>query len=188
VGEGAKILDGEWALMLIKIMNNFAAILTRLQGAIAVVSARERHLTVLLVAVWGRIGRIRARLERLIALWRAGMLPKPRLPGVAGARAVMRAPSIIPTHPGWLLGVVGEAGAVRGQLEMLLSEAECVAFLAAVPQAVRILRPLSRMLGIGVKPIKRCKPQPVWRVPRRLAPLEAPSGLVLGPGGRLIYV
>ena len=56
-------------------MLNFTSVLTALQAAIAVVAARERALTVLLVAVWGRIGRISTRLERLIALWRAGMLP-----------------------------------------------------------------------------------------------------------------
>ena len=72
-------------------MINFTHILTGLQAAIAVVSARERALTALLVAVWGRIGRIRRKLERLIALWRAGMLPKPRksragLAGGGGAR------------------------------------------------------------------------------------------------------
>ena len=64
--------------MLIKLMFNFSAIFTDLQAAIAVVAARERRLAVLLVAVWGRIARMRTRLERLIAQWRAGTLPKPR--------------------------------------------------------------------------------------------------------------
>ncbi|MBC7634106.1 MAG: hypothetical protein H7251_00750, partial [Acetobacteraceae bacterium] len=52
-------------------MNNLFLILADLQAAIAARAARDRNLTVLLVAVWGRIGRIRRRLERLIALWRA---------------------------------------------------------------------------------------------------------------------
>jgi hypothetical protein len=71
-------------------MLNFSFILTGLQAAIAVVSARERHLTVLLVAVWGRIGRMRVRLERLIRLWRAGMLPKQRASQGAGRSIFIR--------------------------------------------------------------------------------------------------
>ena len=39
-------------------MLNFTHILSGLQAAIAVVSAREHALTALLVAVWGRIGGI----------------------------------------------------------------------------------------------------------------------------------
>jgi hypothetical protein len=63
--------------MLSKLMLNFTIVLTGLQAAIAVVAARERALTVLLVAVWARIGRISTRLERLIALWRAGRAARP---------------------------------------------------------------------------------------------------------------
>ena len=174
--------------MLNKIMNNFSTLLINLQAAIAVVSARERHLTVLLVAVWGRIGRMRTRLERLIALWRAGMLPAPRPSRAGGARATVRASSIIPTTPAWLLVAVHAAGPVRAQLETLLSQAECAEFLAAVPQAMRILRPLCRMLGIGVKPAKGGKPRAVWQVPRSALVVVAPAGLVVGPGGRLMYV
>ncbi len=169
-------------------MINVSFLLTRLQAAIAVVSARERHLTVLLVAVWGRIGRIRTRLERLIRLWRAGMLPKPHAPGAGGARTSVRAPSIFPTNPAWLLVAVREAGVLGAQLEAMLSEAEWVEFLAAAPQAARILRPLCRMLGVGLKPAKGRKPRPVWQMPRPERVMVAPAGLVLGPGGRLIYV
>ena len=78
------------------------------------VAARERHLTVLLVAVWGRIGRMRTRLERLIARWRAEMLPAPRKSRAGELRVSVRAPSIIPRTPAWLLVAVRGAGAVRG--------------------------------------------------------------------------
>ena len=169
-------------------MINFSTILSNLQAAIAVVAARERHLTVLLVAVWGRIGRIRTRLERLVALWRAGALPAARPSRAGGGHVSVRAPSVIPRVPAWLLVAVREAWLARTQLENLLSEAECVEFLAAVPQAGRILRPLLRMLGVGVKPAKGRKPRPVWQVPRPVPVMVAPAGLVLGPGGRLIYV
>lgn len=129
-------------------MFNFSAILSDLQAAIAVVAARERSLTVLLVAVWARIARMRTRLARLVAQWRAGTLTKPRAPrvrqAVAGTRSVGQ---VYPSTPGWLRARVWEAGAFRSQLLHLLTEAECAAFLEACPQAGRILRPLFHMLG-----------------------------------------
>ena len=138
--------------MLVKIMINFSFLFTNLQAAIAVVAARERHLTVLLVAVWGRIGRMRSRLERLIALWRAGMLPNPRKSRAGEMRTGARSVSVIPTVPAWLVVAVRDAAPIGAQLESLLSQAECVEFLAAVPQARRLLRPLCRMLGVGLRP------------------------------------
>ena len=169
-------------------MLNFTPLLTRLQAAIAVVAARERSLTVLLVAVWGRIGRISTRLERLIALWRAGMLPKPhaargRVPGASGGKPR----SASPATPGWLLVAVRDAAPFGAGLESMLSEAECEAFLAAAPQARRLLRPLCRMLGIGVAAPRIGKVRAVWQAPRS-APAVVQAGLVVGPGGRLMYV
>ena len=170
-------------------MNAFSFLLTNLQAAIAVVSARERHLTLLLVAVWGRIGRMRVRLERLIARWRAGTLTASRKSRAGEVRTSVRVPSIIPRTPAWLLVAVREAAFARAQLEHLLSEAEYAEFIAAVPQAGRILRPLCRMLGIGVKPVAPGRrPRAVWQAPRPPPPLVAPGGLVLGPGGRLVWV
>ena len=170
-------------------MLNFTFVLSDLQAAIAVVAARERSLTVLLVAVWGRIGRIRTRLERLIALWRAGMLPQPgapraRPPGMPRSEKII---SVFPTAPAWLVVAVREAGALGAQLEHLLSQEECVAFLAAVPQARRLLRPLCRMLGIGVTAGTVRRPRAVWQVPKA-ARVAVQAGLVVGPGGRLLYV
>ena len=170
-------------------MLHFTALLTGLQAAIAVVAARERALTVLLVAVWGRIGRLHTRLERLIRLWRAGMLPKPRKSRAGGTRAPGEPKaSELPRVPAWLLVAVREAAPFAARLEHLLSEAECVEFLAAVPQARRILRPLCRMLGVGVKaPRPGRRDRPVWVVPTA-PPMAAQPGLVRGPGGRLVYI
>ena len=170
-------------------MNAFSIVLTHLQAAIAVVSARERHLTLLLVAVWGRIGRMRVRLERLIARWRAGTVLAPRKSRAGEVRISVRVPSIIPRTPAWLLVAVREAGSARAMLAQLLTEAEYGEFIAAVPQAGRILRPLCRMLGIGVKPVALGrKPRAVWLAPRPPPPLVAPGGLVLGLDGRLVWV
>lgn len=137
-------------------MLTFALILTNLRAAIAVRAARERGMEALLVLVWGRISRASVRLERLIARWRAGRLPGGRAVGakrvaadgvlVAGVRAR------VPSGRGWLVARVPEAVAFGLQLEHALSEPEWAEFLAAAPQAGRILRPLCRMLGISVVP------------------------------------
>ncbi len=147
-------------------MFNFTAILTDLQAAIAVGAARHRALTPLLVAVWGRISRMSVRLERLVALWRAGKLPKagaPRAPRARAAdqpvRRLGRAGMTYPPSRAWLTVRVWEATAFRGQLEHLLSREDCVAFLAAVPQAGRILRPLCHMLGVDPVPAAIRKPK-----------------------------
>ena len=137
-------------------MFSFSNILRDLQAVIAAKAARERALTVLLVAVWGRIARMGTRLERLVALWRAGKLPKVRAIRVAGARggeARAKPKMTFPTAQGWLSRKLGyEVVAFGSQLTHLLTEAECVAFLAAVPQAGRILRPLLRMLTFDPPP------------------------------------
>ena len=183
-------------------MITFTAILSDLQAAIAVVAARERTLTVLLVAVWGRIARMRTRLERLIARWRAGIVQAPRKSRADEARASVRARAAFPTAPAWLLVQVQAAASYRAQLEHLLSQAECAEFLAAVPQAGRILRPLCRMLGIGVAAAAPRKPPPVWAPPVAQPPAAPPpgdappaetrvmlrAGLALGPAGRFFYV
>jgi hypothetical protein len=169
-------------------MFNFTIVLTRLQATIAVVAAREQTLTALLVAVWGRIGRISARLERLVVLWRAGMLPKtPVSRGRVAGTPANRPARIIPAFPAWLLVAVRDAAPFGARLEAMMSEEDCAAFLAAVPQARRLLRPLCRMLGIGVKAPKPGRVRTVWQKPKSVfVPVQA--ALVLGPDGRLKYV
>ena len=165
-------------------MLNFSFILTALQAAIAVVAARERTLTALLVQVWGRIGRISGRLERMITLWRAGILPtlrapRGKVPGMAGRKIVR----VFPATPAWLVVAVREAASLAAMLQNTLSEAECEEFLAAYPQARRLLRPLCRMLGVGVVVRKTRK---VWVAPKPET-VTVQAGLVLGPNGKFFY-
>ncbi len=173
-------------------MSNFSIIFINLKAAIAVVAAREPALTALLVLVWGRVSRMAARLERLVALWRAGKLPKARHPSRAGLQRAAGVRRGYPTAAGWLAAEVWEARAYGTQLAHALTEAEMVAFLAAVPQAGRILRPLYRMLGVGVTVARAGARRAVRPVAPALAPALAPApvpaGLVLGPDGRFFYV
>ena len=141
-------------------MHNLSIILSALQAAIAVVAARDRTMTVLLVAMWGRIARMGSRLERLVAQWRAGTLPPQPAARTRVAGTTARLPNY-PTAPKWLLRTLGADAVAAGlQLQHLLTEAECVEFLAAVPQAGRILRPLLRMLGVAPLPAAVLAPGP----------------------------
>ena len=169
-------------------MNHLSLILADLRAAIAARAARDRALTMLLVAVWGRIARMGTRLERLIALWRAGELPAPR---ASQARRV-HAPSgktrfKFPTAQGWLALYVREALPFGTQLEHYLTDAECQAFLAAVPQAGRIVRPLLQMLVVEAAPVRLAAPRPEWGMAVVMPPV-AQGGLVIGRGGRLVYI
>ena len=158
-------------------MFNFSNILSDLQAAIAVVAARERSLTVLLVAVWGRIARMRTRLERLVAQWRAGTLPKPRKPGAGRKAGTRKMGQRYPSAAGWLFARVWNAGAFGTPLQHLLTHDECAAFLAAAPQAGRILRPLLHMLGRDPVPEVVCR----VRVPRvKVVVVPALVGVNLG--------
>ena len=162
-------------------MNLFSSILTDLQAVIAAGAARDRRLTVLLVALWGRVARMRSRLERLVALWRAGKLPTPSLPRAPRIRTACKAPRVrFPTVPGWLRHKLGyDVSACASQLQHLLTDSECVAFLAAAPQAGRILRPLLRMLTPDAVPelIRLVRPAVV----RVLAAGLIPAGVAAVP-------
>ena len=109
-------------------------------------------------------------------------LPKTRAPRavVTRDRAVGSEPRItFPGTPGWLRRKLGyEVGAFGSQLQHLLTQEECVAFVAAVPQAGRILRPLLRMLSVD--PL----PEVVRRVKSAVAapaPVAVMVGIVVSP-------
>ena len=138
-------------------MMMFSLILTDLRAAIAARASRVRGLEGLLVLVWGRISRASQRLERLIARWRAGCLPGRRVRGarravVVAGEGVAVVPVRVPRGRGWLVAAVPEAGSFGLQLQHALTGPEWAEFLAAAPQAGRILRPLCRMLGVVVVP------------------------------------
>ena len=167
-------------------MFSFTNILSDLQKVIAAHAARNRALTVLLVALWGRVARMRTRLERLVALWRARKLPRPAAPRVRTARKrpTDGAKQVFPSSLAWLTRKLGYEAAVYGsQLRHLLTDAECVAFVEACPQAARILRPLLRMLSID--PL----PEVIVKV-KRAAPVAATVaemvGVVVSPGFQIL--
>jgi hypothetical protein len=148
-------------------MHSFAIILTGLRAALGLKAATDRTLATLLGLVWSRISRMQQRLERLIAHWRAGTLPTPR-PSRAGQKRQHTTRPKFPTAPAWLVARVGYTAAGFGsQLQHALTDPEWAAFLAAAPQANRILRPLCHMLGIA-------PPVPLPRTPRPARPAPPP--------------
>lgn len=167
-------------------MEIFAIILTDLKTALAARAGRDRSLAALVLVVWGRLSRMAQRFERLVVRWRAGTLPKARA-SRAGQDYKKSDRPRLPAGPAWLVDYVPDVAVFGLQLEHFLSGEECARFLAEVPQAGRIVRPLLRMLGVGVDLGKPRKARAVWGAPRP-GPEAAPAGLVMGPGGRVIWV
>jgi hypothetical protein len=102
-----------------------------------------------------RIQRVRRLLLELEARFLAGRLviSPARVVSASGAIAGPQvrpmAVTPFPRRLGWLCGLVpGDAACFAGQLRVVLAEPEMAALLASCPQAVRIVQPLCRMLGI----------------------------------------
>jgi hypothetical protein len=131
-------------------------------GAVAHRSVPAQHD--LLHLAWRRISLAVTRFERLFNLWQAGNLPAPQHPRASKPRA-QRAPYIrLPTRDRWLIAILRShhANAYGGQLRHLLASDEAKAFLAAVPRAAGIIRPVCRLLAVeeAVPPVpKKATPE-----------------------------
>ena len=123
-------------------------------------TAGQTLLRALIDLAWLRVNRTRHRLERLLARVAAGWLPRPAAPRAPAAprdptvprRTRVGAPALgrLPRARAWLVRVAGYHAAGSGsQLEHLLTDPAMAEFLAAVPSAARMLRPLCRTLGIS---------------------------------------
>ena len=136
-----------------------------------------------------RLGVISAGMDRLMARFLAGKAMRravravaPQVPAVEGAAAAprTRAATIWPRDFSWLPTLMAHHASVyTAQLEMLLSEPAMVALLTACPQAVRLLRPMCRMLGVtpallrpGVAVVAKPAREPTPRVRSKRAPID----------------
>ena len=166
-----------------------AGILAGLAAVVARRFLRDPKLLVLILPLWGWLGRTARRFERAVTRVRpASVRTTPRVVSATVTR--VRAPRVrFPGGRGWLVRVLGyEAAAYRSQLEYLLAEPETQILRAAVPSAARLLRPLCRMLGtaeparpvevngpprapkVKVRRIRVRKANPFWR-PGRSRPI-----------------
>jgi len=99
-----------------------------------------------------RIDRAARRFQALYDAWRAGTLTPPRPPRPAAKRTTT--PGLrLPRAFAWVNQRARETVPVAGMLHMLLQEQEAREFIAQVPRAARLLRPLCQALGV---------PQPTW--------------------------
>ena len=127
---------------------HFTYVITSLRAVIAAVASKNHARIPLLMALWSRVGRMSQRFERLYLRWQTGTLPKPRASRAGRPRSEKpREKSPFPSRRAWLLTSTRETAAAHGQLEYFLTQPGLADFLAAVPQAARILRPLCQMLG-----------------------------------------
>ena len=124
----------------------FRAILTDLQKVIAPIAAKDR--TQFLVRIYYHLSRTIQRFEKLVTHWRNNSLPRQRSRPSRPSHA--RITPAFPTGYAWLVRGVDHynARAHASQLQYFLASPECAQFLAEVPRAGRILRPLARSLGI----------------------------------------
>ena len=133
----------------------FRAILTGFQAVIGIVARKEPHRDAFLAQIYHHLNRTIQRFEKLVAHWRNNTLPRQRKPrpGAGALRPSPARPQTTPRLPrgqSWLIRNVDHYNA-RGhasQLQHFLATPECVQFLAEVPRATRILRPLAKSLGI----------------------------------------
>ncbi len=117
-----------------------------------------------------RIIELHRRLNALVVKWRAGKLPLPCKPRPGRARTQNPDRPKFPTKHGWLraytdLLIVNHVLTIEAHVH---HNAEFARFLAEVPQAGRILRPLYHMLGIETPASIRRDPPP--RKPRAPKP------------------
>ncbi len=135
--------------------------------------------------LWHRLGRTANRFQALYDHWRAGTLPKTAAP--RPGRPARIPASRLPTRQTWIVAAVGYQAAGRAaHLNILMAEPEFNDFIAAVPRAARLLRPLCRSLGIPLPPSMRLPPKATQLGPPRPrppAPPPLPPLLPLAPIG-----
>jgi hypothetical protein len=128
------------------------------------VLARDSHAQ-MVQKLFNRVGRAARLFARLHALWLANRLPAPRAPRASTAK-VQTAPTRplpppIPRAKGWFVNAgQHHAGLAHHQLNAFLERADLPAFLAAVPQAGRYLRPLCRLLAVPQPEFLALPPRP----------------------------
>ncbi len=97
-----------------------------------------------------RLGRMLARFHTLYEAWRAGTLPKPRTKRPARPHPHRPRPDMrLPRAFAWVNHRIPESAPPSGFLgQVLCNETDLQCFVAEVPQAGRLLRPLCHALGV----------------------------------------
>jgi len=171
------------------------AIVARLVALVAANFLRKPRLIALIVPLCNRLNRLSRRFARLLDRLAAGRAPRPHGSGSGGGHTA----PLLPSGRLWLVRMLGyEAANSASQLQAVFAE-PAVAALLADPAVGRILRPLTRMLGIDVpalarpaapRPAPAPQPEPSAAAPPETAspetaPPEAALPLTLPPEPQL---
>lgn len=168
-------------------MSNLAAYFARILLGLRTM-ARARNLpnaaaATMLFAMEAYLIRAADRFARLHARWLAGRL-RPSTPRTLPARPrpPRPRPDRDPANPrltrsrGWLRRALGPNSINHGtQIIHMLVRPDMPAFLAATPQAARILRPILHLLAIDLPAELALPPRPPRIRPPRPAPAPAPE-------------
>ena len=164
-------------------LEDFATVLGALKAKVGLWGGRGLLTQVLVMLFFRRLCRVLQTVEALAGRYLAGrVLRRPARMTAAGeeARPVVRAPAprAWPVGFAWVVRLVGHEAALLGsQLQTVLTRPEMVAFLAEVPQAVRVLRPLCRALAIPPQ-VLRGEPVLAWPKVVRVRAPRAPRAVV----------
>ena len=167
----------------------FAAIINGLCADVGARVAAVPSLAVVLSQVYWHIARRLGRLDRLILRWHAGALPGPHPPRAARPRPAT--PRLhIPDSHAMPIHLAQRTAQYRVDIEIFLDRPDTRALLRVAPQAVRILRPLCRILAIDLPEHLRAPPpglhppafRPTIHRPRRIARCPPTSAPPPAPG------
>ncbi|HEY2132211.1 MAG TPA: hypothetical protein VGH36_04440 [Acetobacteraceae bacterium] len=114
--------------------------------------ACKRRVAEISVPLWNRVRKLERRFAALYAMWKAGTLPKVRARRHTSPRGGARPAGVLPRGVRWMERLLPlSAGTLRCMLAPLLdNHPEARAFVAEVPQAGRVLRPLCRLVWLKV--------------------------------------
>ncbi len=156
-------------LPLPHLLERLADVLTRvLFGFRQGVANKVAHLhpyTVMLMALWARVGRAQRRIVRFLTRLQAGTLPPARVRSdaeKASRRENEAQCERAPAHDlAWVREhAIMELNLARGSMEGLLAEPEVQALLAAEPRFARMVRGLCKLLDLDAV-------VPGWVPPKR---------------------
>ena len=184
---------------MINIATRLVAILTSLRHAIAAYTAQQNRgqtitwlgtqayrpiespnqppklPTETWVLLWHRLNRMANRFQTLFTRWQTGALPARHRHSERSETPTRPTSPIprLPAKPGWVNARIAEAAPCAGTLDYLLQDPELPRFLAAAPQAGRLLRPLCHALGIPAPDWLKLPPRPPKPKPQLLSPRPA---------------
>ena len=144
-----------------------------LRASLAAAAARARTEQDAIVQVWSYVGRLARRFERLYERWRTNTLPTPRPKPENAPRRTRTPRPRLSRRWAWLLRHDNNMGNHASGIALRLSQPDAAQFLAEVPRAAAMVRPLLHMLGISTQQTPLYKAPPA-RKPRPPKPRPEP--------------